>query len=97
MGLATGCKTYKLKYGHRGPNHPVKNIEKETPLNLNLKKENKTENNTNSNNNKLKLSKQQSLSSFCYTPNKSIDKNHLSVQECDKSCSFNRSSSAHLL
>ena len=67
----------------------VKNIEKESPLHLNLKKENKTENNTNSNNNKLKLSKQQSLSSFCYTPNKSIDKNHLSVQECDKSCSFN--------
>ena len=29
MGLATGCKTYKLKYGHRGPNHPVKNIEKD--------------------------------------------------------------------
>ena len=29
MGLATGCKTYKLKYGHRGPNHPVKNIKKD--------------------------------------------------------------------
>ena len=29
MGLATGAKTYKLKYGHRGPNHPVKNIEKD--------------------------------------------------------------------
>lgn len=29
MGLATGCKTYKLKYGHRGPNHPVKNLSKE--------------------------------------------------------------------
>lgn len=26
MGLATGAKTYKLKYGHRGPNHPVKDI-----------------------------------------------------------------------
>ena len=29
MGLATGSKTYKLKYGHRGPNHPVKNIKKD--------------------------------------------------------------------
>ena len=29
MGLATGARTYKLKYGHRGPNHPVKNIEKD--------------------------------------------------------------------
>lgn len=29
MGLATGAKTYRLKYGHRGPNHPVKNIEKD--------------------------------------------------------------------
>ena len=29
MGLATGAKTYKLKYGHRGPNHPVKNIKKD--------------------------------------------------------------------
>ena len=29
MGLACGFKTYKLKYGHRGPNHPVKNIEKD--------------------------------------------------------------------
>ena len=29
MGLAVGFKTYKLKYGHRGPNHPVKNIEKD--------------------------------------------------------------------
>lgn len=27
MGLATGAKTYKLKYGHRGPNHPVKDLE----------------------------------------------------------------------
>lgn len=26
MGLATGAKTYKLRYGHRGPNHPVKDI-----------------------------------------------------------------------
>lgn len=26
MGLATGAKTYKLKYGHRGPNHPVKDL-----------------------------------------------------------------------
>lgn len=26
MGLATGAKTYKLKYGHRGPNHPVQDI-----------------------------------------------------------------------
>lgn len=29
MGLATGAKTYKLKYGHRGPNHPVKDIKKD--------------------------------------------------------------------
>ena len=29
MGLAIGAKTYKLKYGHRGPNHPVKNLEKD--------------------------------------------------------------------
>ena len=27
MGLATGAKTEKLKYGHRGPSHPVKNLE----------------------------------------------------------------------
>ena len=26
MGLATGSKTAKLKYGHRGPNHPVKDL-----------------------------------------------------------------------
>ncbi len=26
MGLATGAKTAKLKYGHRGPNHPVKDL-----------------------------------------------------------------------
>jgi carbamoyl-phosphate synthase small subunit len=26
MGLATGAKTAKLKYGHRGPNQPVKDI-----------------------------------------------------------------------
>ena len=26
MALATGSKTAKLKYGHRGPNHPVKNL-----------------------------------------------------------------------
>lgn len=26
MGIATGAKTYKLKYGHRGPNHPVKDL-----------------------------------------------------------------------
>ncbi len=26
MGLATGAKTYKLKYGHRGTNHPVKDV-----------------------------------------------------------------------
>ena len=29
MGLANGFKTYKLKYGHRGPNHPVKDIKKD--------------------------------------------------------------------
>ena len=27
MALATGCKTGKLKYGHRGANHPVKDLE----------------------------------------------------------------------
>jgi carbamoyl-phosphate synthase small subunit len=27
LGLACGGKTYKLKFGHRGANHPVKNIE----------------------------------------------------------------------
>lgn len=27
MALATGAKTYKLKYGHRGGNHPVKDME----------------------------------------------------------------------
>ncbi len=27
MALATGADTYKLKYGHRGGNHPVKNLE----------------------------------------------------------------------
>ncbi len=26
LGLAMGAKTYKLKYGHRGGNHPVKNL-----------------------------------------------------------------------
>lgn len=26
MGLATGAKTCRLKYGHRGPNHPVKDM-----------------------------------------------------------------------
>ena len=26
MALATGFKTAKLKYGHRGPNHPVKDL-----------------------------------------------------------------------
>ncbi|MBF0780705.1 MULTISPECIES: glutamine-hydrolyzing carbamoyl-phosphate synthase small subunit [unclassified Granulicatella] len=26
IGLACGAKTYKLKFGHRGANHPVKNI-----------------------------------------------------------------------
>ncbi|MFN7134370.1 MAG: carbamoyl phosphate synthase small subunit, partial [Myxococcales bacterium] len=26
MGLATGAKTYKLKYGHRGANQPVKDL-----------------------------------------------------------------------
>lgn len=26
MALATGAKTAKLKYGHRGPNHPVKDL-----------------------------------------------------------------------
>jgi carbamoyl-phosphate synthase small subunit len=27
LGLACGGKTYKLKFGHRGANHPVKNLE----------------------------------------------------------------------
>jgi carbamoyl-phosphate synthase small subunit len=27
MGLALGAKTYKLKFGHRGANHPVKDLE----------------------------------------------------------------------
>lgn len=27
MALATGANTYKLRYGHRGGNHPVKNLE----------------------------------------------------------------------
>ena len=26
MALATGADTYKLKYGHRGGNHPVKDL-----------------------------------------------------------------------
>ncbi len=29
MGLATGAKTAKLKYGHRGPSHPVKDLVKD--------------------------------------------------------------------
>jgi len=28
MALAQGCNTYKLKYGHRGINHPVKELQK---------------------------------------------------------------------
>ena len=28
IGLALGCKTKKLKFGHHGGNHPVKNVEK---------------------------------------------------------------------
>ena len=27
MALATGADTYKLKYGHRGGNHPVKDLQ----------------------------------------------------------------------
>ena len=27
MALATGGTTYKLKYGHRGGNHPVKDLQ----------------------------------------------------------------------
>jgi len=30
LALALGAKTYKLKFGHRGCNHPVKNIAKNT-------------------------------------------------------------------
>ena len=26
MALATGINTYKMKYGHRGSNHPVKDL-----------------------------------------------------------------------
>ena len=26
LGLAMGAQTYKLKFGHRGANHPVKNL-----------------------------------------------------------------------
>ena len=26
LGLACGGKTFKLKFGHRGANHPVKNL-----------------------------------------------------------------------
>lgn len=29
MAIATGSRTGKLKYGHRGPNHPVKDIKKD--------------------------------------------------------------------
>ena len=29
MGLANGAKTAKLKYGHRGPNHPVKDLKED--------------------------------------------------------------------
>jgi carbamoyl-phosphate synthase small subunit len=29
LALANGAKTYKLKFGHRGANHPVKNLESE--------------------------------------------------------------------
>jgi carbamoyl-phosphate synthase small subunit len=28
IGLACGAKTYKLKFGHRGGNHPVLDLEK---------------------------------------------------------------------
>jgi carbamoyl-phosphate synthase small subunit len=27
LGLAAGGRTFKLKFGHRGANHPVKNLE----------------------------------------------------------------------
>ena len=27
MALATGADTFKMKYGHRGGNHPVKDLE----------------------------------------------------------------------
>ena len=27
MALATGADTYKMKYGHRGGNHPVKDLQ----------------------------------------------------------------------
>lgn len=30
IALAYGAKTYKLKFGHRGGNHPVKNLERDT-------------------------------------------------------------------
>ncbi len=30
LALAAGAKTFKLKFGHRGANHPVKNLLNET-------------------------------------------------------------------
>ena len=30
LGLALGAKTYKLKFGHHGSNHPVKNLKTNT-------------------------------------------------------------------
>jgi carbamoyl-phosphate synthase small subunit len=30
LAIALGAKTFKLKFGHRGINHPVKNMEKKT-------------------------------------------------------------------
>lgn len=32
LGLATGMKSIKMKHGHHGANHPVKDLEKETVL-----------------------------------------------------------------
>lgn len=32
IALAAGAKTYKLKFGHRGGNHPVKHLEKNTVI-----------------------------------------------------------------
>jgi carbamoyl-phosphate synthase small subunit len=32
LGLASGCKTYKMKFGHHGGNHPVKDLQKGTVM-----------------------------------------------------------------
>ena len=34
ISLAYGAKTYKLKFGHRGGNHPVKNLDNQSKSQL---------------------------------------------------------------